>query len=707
MSPLLKQNESDDTPPIIGREIQGIIRELKEEVVSEVSLSIPEMSYVAIDRTESEIAAIGDNIWCEEPISFERFVNDPYHMGQPKLSYRQTKAINEFLGEDTKRIFVNPQKSYRLAVLLWGKGSGKDWICTLLQCYIVYQLLCLRDPRTIVTLAPEESIDILNVAFSAKQASQVYFTKFLNRIYNWPWLSERYAIVDKNRIINREHHQEHTLRRGEYVKISDGMVEFPNFIRAISEHSESESYEGYNIFFFVMDEAAAFRDKGKKANANRVYSTLRTSAHSRFPILWRGILISYPRAENDFMMTMYAQAIKEMASPNSVMYADKGCTWEINPTKRLDQFEAERVLDELDYNCKYKCNPPPAEGAIFQPEAIDMLLTDKRLPLFKASTSVIPVSIIDPAGGKPITRKKIGKVIGNFLIRNIDDKKIPRVFHVDAGLTTCPAALIIAHGEPCIVKLPNVGGATESHVLNRVVVDQCVVWMPDKAKGLTVSINNIAAVIQELSHSFNIIRGSYDQWNSESSIEALMGMGIPVEKHNIDDEDYGRMEMLINLSAIDIPMHEWVEWEILTQSGLKKIIQAGGSINRKYTVADGGYKDPVDCLAGVCRLLNAPEIRSLTAGVAAPRILAGVSLTAANSGMNPGARTMSQGSVGLPEKLLDNAPLPSEYAMEQGIRDSRNSAMIQHHLIDKMGGELSYKAPANLGRKKAPKIIRG
>jgi len=692
-----KQNDEKDE-----RELFGMARGIGEEVMSEVALGFPELSYAGIRNREN--TATDDNVWHEEPISIERFVNDPYHMGQPKLSMRQAKALNEFLGKNEKRIFVNPETPYRLATLLWGKGSGKDWICTLLQCYIVYQLLCMKDPRKILSLAPDESIDILNIAYSADQASRVYFTKFLNRIHNWPWLSEHFPIIDKNKMVNRGKHGKCVLVRGQYVKISEGMVEFPHFIRAISEHSESESYEGYNVFFFVMDEAAAFRDKGKKANANRVYSTLRTSAHSRFPSLWRGILISYPRAEGDFMMVMYNLAVKDMASPGCTMYADIGCTWEINPTKRRDQFDNERVLDERDYDCKYRCKPPPAEGAIFDPNTIDMLLTDKRFPLFRAVTSVIPVTIVDPAGGRSITRKRIGKVVSDFRVGNIDDKKLPRVFHVDAGLTICPAALIVAHGEPCIVQLPNIGGATESHVVNRVVVDQCVVWMPDKGRGISVSINNIASVIQELSHHFNIVRGSYDQWNSESSIEALMGMGIPVEKHNISDEDYGRMEMLINLSAIDIPMHDWVEWEILTQAGLKKIIQSGGAATRKYMVADGGYKDPVDCLAGVCRLLNAPEIRALTSGVAAPRILSGVSLMSAESGANPGARSSMQNSM-LPGKLINNAPLPSEFTMEQGIRDSRSQAIIQHHLIDRMGGELSYKAPANLGRKKAPKII--
>lgn len=697
----LQRNEN----PAVDRRVESTFDSVFEGVCSESALTVPEWNYVNVPRVEGNV--LESDIWNVIPMSFDQFVADPYHMGQPKLSMRQSKALNEFLGKNPEKIFVNPEVPWRLAVLLWGKGSGKDWICTLVQCYVVYQLLCMKDPRKILALAPDEPIDILNVAFSADQASRVYFAKFLNRIYSWPWLNENYAIVAGGKVINKGKHLD-ALTRGQFVRIGQDMVEFPNHIRAISEHSESESYEGYNVFFWVMDEAAAFRDKGKKANANNVYSTLRTSAHSRFPRLWRGIMISYPRSQNDYMMVSYNRGLKDMSNPNATTYVDKGCTWEINPTKRKDEFDNERVIDERDYNCKYMCDPPPAEGAIFEPDTIDMLLTETREPLFKATTSIIDVTILDPAGGAPIVRKRVGKVVEHINIRNIDDKQIPRVFHVDAGLTTCPAALIVAHGEPCLVKLPNIGGAYEDHVINKVVIDQCVVWMPDKAKHLSVSINNIAGVIQELSRQCNIIRGSYDQWNSESSIEALMGMGIPVEKHNITDEDYGRMEMLINLSAIEIPMHDWVEWEMLTQLGLKKIIQSGGAINRKYTVDEGGYKDPVDCLAGVCRLLNAPEMRSLVAGVAAPRIISGVSLMSGNSGLYTGARTSMDNPM-VPDKMVDRMPLPSEMTMEQSIKDARNNA-ITHHLIDQLStgsNSLSYKAPANLGRKKAPQVILG
>jgi len=698
--------------------IKSLLREISSDVETELSLTIPELAEAAVDAPavnslrEKYLDKAWDNIdWEEDPVSFERFVNDPYHMGQPKLSYRQAKAFKEFVGGDPKSIFTNPEIKFQIAVLLWGKGSGKDWICTLWEAYIIYVLLCMKNPHKFLSLAPDEAIDILNVAYSSDQAKFVYFIKFTNRIYSWPWLTDKYMIVEGRRVINKDKHpnERPSNRLKNYVRISGDKVIFPKGIRSISEHSESESYEGYNILFWVMDEAAAFRDKGKKANGHKVFSTLRTSAHSRFPSLWRGVIISYPRSEGDFMMTMYNMAKKKMMEGSKKFYVDKGSTWEINPTKMKSQFNDERDLDPVDYASKYECNPPPQEGAAFDPDACDKLLTLDRAPICDVKTSIITVEIRDPVNARIIRQKRIGKVITNINIHDLTAKQVPRVFHVDAGLSNCPASLILAHGEPCLINLPNSNGIQEEHVVNKTVVDQCIVWMPDKKNKHNVSINNIASVVQELSRRCNIVRGSYDQWNSESSIEALQASGIPVEKHNISSEDYGRLEVLINLGAVEIPYSSQVEWDILVNLGLKKIIQTGSGGRKKFEVGDGGYKDAVDCLCGVARLLNDPEIRGLTAGVTAPRIISGVPLIPAARSRN--RRTRSDTI--LPDKVVNRfEKIQTEgNTIQHNIVETRERAKT-HRLISGTGfpgdtHSLAYVAPANLGKQRAPKIILG
>ena len=148
------------------------------------------------------------------------------------------------------------------AVLLWGKGSGKDYLCSILVCYLVYVLLCLRDPQKYLRLAPGEPIDLINVAYNADQAKRVFFEKLKQRIKRWEWLRQNYNVIEAGRRVN-----EQKLGRA-LVVINDDFIEFPHQIRAWSRHAQNESYEGLNILVWLMDEASAFLSKLKRENAS-------------------------------------------------------------------------------------------------------------------------------------------------------------------------------------------------------------------------------------------------------------------------------------------------------------------------------------------------------------------------------------------------------------------------------------------------------
>jgi hypothetical protein len=222
-------------------------------------------------------------------------------------------------------------REYQIAVLLWGKGSGKDYLSSIVVCYLLHVLLCLRDPQAYFGLAPGEPIDIVNVAYNADQAKRVFFEKLKQRMFRWKWLRARCDVFEAGR-----RKWPDTAGRPR-VEINDQEILFPRFdhhgdelgaIRAFSKHAENESYEGLNIIAWVMDEASAFLSKAKKENASKIYQTLRTSAASRFLRRWVGFIISYPRHADDFTMVKCREA---RANPTAGMYADgPAATWEVN-----------------------------------------------------------------------------------------------------------------------------------------------------------------------------------------------------------------------------------------------------------------------------------------------------------------------------------------------------------------------------------------
>lgn len=272
-----------------------------------------------------------------EKVDIRTFAESRKYLGLPKLGERQANVL---------QCFFAPDSGYTELVLLWGKGSGKDHIAGIITLYMVYETLLVPNPQTLYGLAPGSRIDFINVAQSAEQAENVYFEGSL-----------------KAKLENSE------FFRGMY-RATRNTIRFSKNIQAISTHSQNESYEGYNILGWVMDEAAAFRSETKAANADKIYSTLRSSMISRFGAAGKGCILSYPRHERDFIMQKYEESQK-----HSWILGDKGSTWEINPLRNQKDFKDEYERDPIDAAAKYECLPPLVEDAYFTKEQIAACIT--------------------------------------------------------------------------------------------------------------------------------------------------------------------------------------------------------------------------------------------------------------------------------------------------------------------------------------------
>ena len=295
----------------------------------------------------------------EPVVDIKTFTESPQYLNQPRLSERQAKVLIEFLASD----------NHTELVLLWGKGSGKDHLAGIIVLYMVYRTLNLSDPQAHYGLAPGSPIDFVNVAQSKPQAERVFFEGSLKaKLNNSPWF------------------------KAVGFETTADMIRFPNCIRAISAHSQNESYEGYNILGFVMDEAAAFRSETKIANADKIYNTLRTSMVSRFGNRGRGCILSYPRHEDDFIMRKYAE--KDRCK---WILADRGATWEINPLRKRSDFDEEYARDPVDAACKYECLPPAVQGAFIPKIHITACATGINHDIASLSPDHRYIISLDPA----------------------------------------------------------------------------------------------------------------------------------------------------------------------------------------------------------------------------------------------------------------------------------------------------------------------
>ena len=339
----------------------------------------------------SDIIDILDNEEFEErPVNLQEFVTSPNYLGLPPLSdyqytliekssqiYKESTLIKLFGEEEGSRVF---KQTANEVIAQLGKGYGKDYCSTIATSYIVYLLLCLKDPAAYYGKPPGDAIDILNIAINAQQANNVFFKGFKTRIEKSPWFTGKYT-----------------------DKASE--MKFDKSITVHSGHSEREAWEGYNVIVVILDEISGFatenttgHDQAKTADA--IYEMYRASVDSRFPDFGKVILLSFPRFKNDPIQKFYESVIAEkeviVRSHNFKMdldlpdgtegnefvveweedhivsysipkvYALKRPTWEINPTRSIDDFKVAFYKNSMDALGRFACMPSDAVDAFFK-----------------------------------------------------------------------------------------------------------------------------------------------------------------------------------------------------------------------------------------------------------------------------------------------------------------------------------------------------
>src|SRR5690606_13095810 len=265
-----------------------------------------------------------DSVFEEIPVDIDTFMGPDYLKMDEyiKLSPLQKDIINystqifdletlkDAYGDTKGRAIFRKTKTQILCML--GKGSGKD-LCAEISCaYLVYKLLCLKDPAKYFGKPPGDAIDILNIAVNADQAQRVFFKGFTNMIKRSPWFADK-VVAPKQRV-----------------------YEFDKSVSVHSGHSEMEAFEGLNTIMVILDEISAFSmliAQGANtdvAPAEATYRMYKASLTSRFPKIGKLVMLSWPRYKNDFITTKYDKFTKVKD------VVEKSKTLAINPELPID-----------------------------------------------------------------------------------------------------------------------------------------------------------------------------------------------------------------------------------------------------------------------------------------------------------------------------------------------------------------------------------
>jgi len=493
------------------------------------------------------LEALINNNFEEMPVDAKTFVEGEAYLNQPPLSeiqydiveamsqiYRQEDLIDIMGAEEGIRYYKKYTKNE--VILQLGKGSGKDFTSTVACAYIVYKLLCLKDPARYFGKPSGDAIDIINVAINAQQAKNVFFKGFKTKIEKSEWFAGKYNAKAES-------------------------IEFDKGITVYSGHSERESHEGLNLILAVLDEISGFaqevgtgNDQGK--TADNIYKAFRASVDSRFPDLGKVALISFTRFPGDFISQKYEDSIMEKETityshrfilnpeyPDDLdgnyldiawdedqivnykypgVFALKRPTWVVNPTRKIDDFKLAFFTDMGDAMQRFACVPTFASDAFFkQREKLEKCMTLRN----------------------PIDNSK------RFEESFVPDPDKVYFVHADLAQKHDKCAVAIAH----VDKWVNLQVVKDYEQVAPIIIVDAVVWWEPKVEG-PVNLSDVKQWIQNLRRQgFNLGMVTFDRWQSFDIQQELQAVGIRTDTVSVGKKHYEDLAMMIYEERVAMP----------------------------------------------------------------------------------------------------------------------------------------------------------
>lgn len=504
------------------------------------------------------IGALDEDEFEELPVSVEEFVYSKDFLGFPKLSFYQLEIVkigSQIYREETLKKLHGAREGEKLwkankkeLILALGKGSGKDALSQIICAYVVYQLLCLKDPAEYYGKPSGDNIDIINVAINAEQAANVFFSGFKTRIKKCPWFRGKYKALARS-------------------------IEFDKKVTVYSGNSQGEATEGYNVLLAVLDEIDGFDEGGREEGnplANKMYNTLSGTVSSRFDDVGKVLLLSWPRSQEGFIMTKYNECILEkevveyshtfklnedladgydgneytiewtedniLGFKYSEVWALRRPTWKVNPTKTINSFKRDFYKNAADALGRFACNPADfVDGGWFPAkDKIDLAFS-------------VGNGLSDVTGDVEITQKP--------------DPSKEYYIHVDLARVQDNCGWAMGHVESWQTTVFDNNGEVHPNV----VIDMVRYWKPDRDRPVDFSdVRDFTIKVKRA--GFNIKLVTFDRWNSDQTIKHLNDVGIKAEKLSVSRDQYTDLATLMGEHRIKGPD------VLLLRTELKKLV---------------------------------------------------------------------------------------------------------------------------------------
>ena len=294
-------------------DVNSLLTDLSEQEREAVFKILNEYNAQGVSEQFSDIVS---EDWEEYPVDIITFIEDDEYLGKAwKLPSGKTK-IFPFWKERLKELFPTPTSiGYNNAIFTGSRGIGKSEIAVTCLLYMIYRIMCLKNPHEYLNLKPTEKISFAFMNITKELSEDIGISKFQYTVQASPWFMSRGTMTSRN--------NEPYWMPPSYIDIIIG--------------SQSSHVVGKPIYGAVFDEVNFVRNQDierQKQIALDMIDTAIGGMKTRFldkgnnPTLL--ILASSKRSEKSFLEDHMK---KKLADENSsVLIVDKA-VWEVQPSE--------------------------------------------------------------------------------------------------------------------------------------------------------------------------------------------------------------------------------------------------------------------------------------------------------------------------------------------------------------------------------------
>lgn len=131
--------------------------------------------------------------YTEIPVSIDEFIENPYYLGN---STRNGTSIYPYWRKKYREIF-DPALAYEEVIFTGAIGVGKTKTSDVCLAYLLYKLMCLRNPQQYFKMNEGEEISIFFLNINLTLAEGVGYNTLHKMLIDSPWFMERGTVTGR------------------------------------------------------------------------------------------------------------------------------------------------------------------------------------------------------------------------------------------------------------------------------------------------------------------------------------------------------------------------------------------------------------------------------------------------------------------------------------------------------------------------------